>query len=181
MSFIDVLKNAGEELPWLRWPAVILAAIVGIVVLYAIGLTTVAYNQNGVIAGYPFGQNIHLPRNAIIMIEEECRTLPGWIPFKRAFGRIPIGAGTGSDINNVARTFEVQAEDERGEYVHTLSVDEMPAHSHNQRGHVSGTHRCKGDCYEYSTDGYMVTGTTGSSQAHNNMPPTFTMNFCVQR
>ena len=108
MFTYDALRRALSDWPWLRRSVVFVVVTLGLAVLYAIVLTAVAYYQDGVIAGYAFGQNIHLPRNAIIMVEEECTTLPGWVPYAKAAGRMPIGAGTGSDINNVARIFRVQ-------------------------------------------------------------------------
>ena len=43
-------------------------------------------------------------------------------------GRTLIGAGTGTDSNNQAETFAVNATG--GEYKHTLTVAEMPSHTH---------------------------------------------------
>lgn len=43
-------------------------------------------------------------------------------------GRVPIGVGTGTDVNNVSHTFN--AEDEGGEYQHTLTIAESPSHYH---------------------------------------------------
>ena len=122
MFTYDDLRRALSDWPWLRRSVVFVVVTLGLAVLYPIVLTAVAYYQDGVIAGYAFGQNIHLPRNTIIMVEEECTTLPGWVPYAKAAGRMPIGAGTGSDINNVARIFRVQDDDDSGEYVHTLTV-----------------------------------------------------------
>lgn len=43
-------------------------------------------------------------------------------------GRTLIGAGTGTDINSISRTYTVGATG--GEYAHRLTVSEMPSHSH---------------------------------------------------
>ena len=43
-------------------------------------------------------------------------------------GRVPVGAGTGRDINGVSKTFVNGATG--GEYNHTLSNEEMPKHNH---------------------------------------------------
>ena len=180
MTAYDALRRLLSEWPRLQWSVVFLVGTLGLAVLYVIVLTAVAYFQSGMIAGYAFGQNVHLPQNAIIMMEEECTTLPGWVPYARAAGRMPIGAGMGSDINQIARTFRVGAEDGGGEYVHTLTVDEMPAHTHEHaRGAGSPIHQCGGDCLGFGAS--TTTSSTGGSNPHNNMPPTFAMNFCIRR
>ena len=48
-------------------------------------------------------------------------------------GRTLIGAGTGIDTNSESQTFTANAEG--GEYKHTLSVNEMPSHTHVQDAH----------------------------------------------
>ena len=44
-------------------------------------------------------------------------------------GRAIVGAGTGTDENNVQKMFEIN--ETGGEYEHILTVDEMPNHYHN--------------------------------------------------
>ena len=69
-----------------------------------------------------------------------------------------------------------------GEATHTLTVEEMPSHSHNvnagakfsngnsgktiQRGYGDDTQLCQGDLTN-----------TGGGQAHNNMPPYLVVNI----
>lgn len=52
-----------------------------------------------------------------------------WIPF--AQGRTTIGAGTGTDVNGVQRSFS--AGGTGGEYVHSISNSEMPQHNHTHK------------------------------------------------
>lgn len=61
-----------------------------------------------------------------------------------------------------------------GEATHKLTINEMPEHNHienyvgvnwKQDG-ASGTY-----CVSSALEPYRVTGNTGGSQAHNNMPP----------
>ena len=177
MSFRRVL----EQLPpndW-KWTLRILISLVVFAVLFSACLVLAAYIQNGIVAGYAFGRTaLSLPPNIVIMMEQECTSVKGWVPYTSAKGRIPVGAGTGMDINGVGRTFSLE-DDDIGEYVHTLSVEEMPTHSHKHPiGGSGGRHRCDGGCNNLGNS--RATDSTGGSQPHNNMPPTFTMNFCVQ-
>ena len=50
-----------------------------------------------------------------------------WTPY--AQGRAIIGAGTGTDVNGVQRSFSGGSTG--GEYVHTQTVAEMPSHAHS--------------------------------------------------
>lgn len=52
-----------------------------------------------------------------------------WVPF--AQGRTTIGAGTGTDVNGVQRSFS--AGGTGGEYVHSISNSEMPSHNHTHK------------------------------------------------
>lgn len=52
-----------------------------------------------------------------------------WVSYAR--GRTLVGAGTGTDVNNVERSFAGGATG--GEYVHTLSNSEQPPHVHQFR------------------------------------------------
>lgn len=48
-------------------------------------------------------------------------------------GRVIIGVGTGTDINS--NTLTVAAGATGGEYLHTLTIAEMPSHNHTDAGH----------------------------------------------
>ena len=54
-------------------------------------------------------------------------------------GRTIVGAGTGTDENNVQKVFEI--EQTGGEYQHILTVDEIPSHSHTINGLWKGSSR----------------------------------------
>ena len=119
------------------------------------------------------------PLNAVVMTEHECTSLAGWVPYPRAAGRIPIGAGSGVDINGVGRVFSTDEDDSVGEYEHTLTVEEMPEHSHeHNRRTTRNTHAGGGAGLGHT--GGTTTSSTGGNRPHNNMPPSFTMNFCIQ-
>lgn len=51
-------------------------------------------------------------------------------------GRTIVGAGTGTDANNVQKVFEIN--ETGGEYQHTLNVSELASHSHISRELLAG-------------------------------------------
>lgn len=87
-----------------------------------------------------------------------------WEPF--GAGQVLVGAGT-----NGGRTFT--AGNTGGEYEHTLTVDEMPAHTHHDK--ALGNQGGGGATFNYPGGyGYYWGNTTdpaGGGQPHNNMQP----------
>jgi microcystin-dependent protein len=88
-------------------------------------------------------------------------------------GRAPIGVGTGSGLTARALADEVGAE------THTLSVAEMPSHTHTQFS--TGP---KNNSFDSGTfvgnDLSGPTGSTGGDAAHNNMQPSLAVNFIIK-
>lgn len=87
-------------------------------------------------------------------------------------GRVPVGVDTNdSDFNEAEKT--------GGEKTHTLTVEEMPVHSHmggvKSAGSGINEHNQWGnDTTQKDNMGDTYTGNTGGNQAHNNMPPYIT-------
>lgn len=86
-------------------------------------------------------------------------------------GRMSVGFDAGqTEFNTLGET--------GGEKAHTLTVSEMPPHSHNfyfdnsQSGHTGA----RKTSYANTT---MSTSSVGGGQAHNNMPPYFTLNYII--
>lgn len=78
-------------------------------------------------------------------------------------GRVLIGAGSGTDTNDVSKSFTVGSTG--GEYEHTLTVDEMPSHSHSYTS--TAKHGRYGSDY---SQGYWSSGNT----SQGNPTATFT-------
>ena len=77
-------------------------------------------------------------------------------------GRFLVGAGTDYPAGTTG-----------GEATHTLTVEEMPAHTHPSTTPNMIQNTATGSStYGYVGDGsYKDSGTDGGGQAHNNMPP----------
>ena len=87
--------------------------------------------------------------------------------------RVPVGAGEGYGLGAVG-----------GEATHTLTVDEMPSHTHDVKRYTSGG-ELTGNALDTAVN---ITGTidnvygamaTGGSQPHNNMPPYTVVNYII--
>ena len=99
-----------------------------------------------------------------------------------AQGQFVAGVGTGTDINGTSHTVTAGDTDTDGEYGHTLTVSELPAHTHpiknSSKGGTNDNIAYYGDHgstahYPQSTD--LLPDNTGGNQSHNNLPPAFGM------
>lgn len=86
-------------------------------------------------------------------------------------GKIPVGIDTSDDdFNSIGQT--------GGEKEHTLTVDEMPSHTHSAKfkaGAQSGSTTYIIDAS--GSGGANVNNLTGGNKPHNNMPPYIVMAF----
>ncbi len=99
-----------------------------------------------------------------------------------AEGQFVAGVGTGTDINGTSHTVTAGNTDTSGEYGHTLTVSELPAHTHPIKNssklgnddniNYYGDHGSPSG-YPQSTD--LQPDNTGGGQSHNNLPPAFGM------
>lgn len=107
-------------------------------------------------------------------IEEAISLNPGWTHFTDANGMVLAGANT-----TVGQTIGAT----EGTRTHTLTVDEIPAHSHTlaMRTDPNG-----GDHNDSMSDTFINTGTgqitssVGGGTAHNNMQPTMYL-WCLKK
>jgi microcystin-dependent protein len=92
--------------------------------------------------------------------------------------RFPVGAGTFAasgvvNVNGTATSTAVVGEDQ-----HTLSVQEMPAHTHNFFPLVTADANNGGaNGVQYGTTANVPTSSTGDGAAHNNLPPFYGVYF----
>lgn len=127
-----------------------------------------------------------VPASAVIAFNGECP--PGWDKFDIASGRFLVAAGTGQDANGKLETFEL-GPNVKGEYVHRLSIDEMPSHNHGFKKQIAGVPTFVGVAVgvpSSKTDNNFVNAfldadfNQGEGDAHNNIPPYIALNFCVK-
>jgi len=112
----------------------------------------------------------------LTMVNTNPGTLLGfgtWV--QRAQGRFLVGVGTGTDANSDTRAY-TQGNDSVGEYEHTLTVSEMPSHTHsNDAASIVGSPSVTGPNLGNLTP-YLKPATvssTGGDAAHENSPPAF--------
>ncbi len=111
---------------------------------------------------------------------------PGTQWKKISEGKYLAGVGVGRDVNKFLQGIGVG--EGAGEYVHTLTVEELPEHDHTVRVNNTGNpdgwvDRSRDYERQYWHTGYNVvndyhhiqpkTNSTGGNKPHNNMPPYF--------
>lgn len=95
--------------------------------------------------------------------------------------RVPIHTGSGHTLGELG-----------GEQAHTLSISEIPTHTHTLQasstngnaavptGNVLGAvSNAYGSAQNLTSMSPSAVGTLGGSQAHQNMMPFLTLNFCI--
>jgi len=90
-------------------------------------------------------------------------------------GRTAIGTGQGTGLTNRNRGDSVGTE------THKLSVNDMPSHTHTQRGNSggSGAVRTAGVAGAGDIDHVTATKSAGGGVAHNNMQPSLALGFII--
>ena len=125
-----------------------------------------------------------VPKGAIIIWSGSVNNIPsGWALCDGTNGtpnltdKFVLGAGG-----------KYSVKDEGGKETHTLTVDEMPSHSHNFTVYAynvdsSGSGTLTGGTNKGNIDGQYsgVTEEIGSSKPHNNMPPYYALCYIMRK
>lgn len=155
-------------------------------------------------AGTPFtigGVNAAIPSGVIVMWNGSAASVPaGWALCDGTQGtpdlrsRFILGAGTSSDADLAAQytaagIVVAPGSKTGGEVRHTLTVNEMPAHTHSMVMYGADLGAAwDDDNYFYTTftkysknRNTPSTASAGSSQPHNNLPPFYALCFIMKK
>jgi len=93
-------------------------------------------------------------------------------------GRVPLGAGTGDASDATAHALA----DKEGTETHTLSIAEMPAHTHEQdtRTGLVGAGAQPGISSVSNRLREGTTQSTGGGGSHNNLQPSLSVHFIIK-
>lgn len=83
-----------------------------------------------------------------------------WVAYGE--GRTLVGVGTGTDENSVQKTFTI--DQIGGEYIHSLSIAELPSHSHTGSVTSAGSHTHTGSAGSAGSHGHNL-------KVHGSSPP----------
>jgi hypothetical protein len=110
---------------------------------------------------------------------EEVATLIGvgtWEAFGE--GRVLIGTGSTADSQPTPETVAFAAAATGGEFNHTLTTDEMPAHTHTTtHGSGGGATHCTSSQSSAESCSTNPTSSTGGGSVHNNLQPYIVVYF----
>jgi hypothetical protein len=99
---------------------------------------------------------------------------------KTGEGKVPIGAGTFTPVDDSSRTFVV-GETQNGKYSHTLIENEMPSHNHYMGSNTTAGTTTQAPSLSTSnnsvTNNAVYTASTGGGSPHNNVQPYFVIIF----
>ena len=119
-----------------------------------------------------------IPTGVIVMWSGAIASVPsGWSLCNGSNGtpdlrnRFVLGAGSSYAVGATG-----------GEVMHTLTIDEMPAHTHSYVMPPTGRDNMSRDDlnHQFGWNSNSTTGSTGGSQPHNNMPPYYALAYIMK-
>ena len=103
---------------------------------------------------------------------------PMWMVDTLFDARFPVGVGTFAASGAVAVKGTATATSIVGEDQHTLTIPEMPAHTHNFFPLVTADANNGGaNGVQYGATANVATSSTGDGTSHNNLPPFYGVYF----
>lgn len=124
-------------------------------------------------------QRFQIPRGAVIAFTSE-RCPEGWSRYSDVDGRMIVGVGRRA---GASKEFIYSFKDTGGEEEHTLTIAELPGHSHNSNYALNGQSLPWGPGSHpiptsAANKGAATDWIAGGGQPHNNMPPYIALHFC---
>lgn len=116
--------------------------------------------------------NTLLPSGIIAIWSGSVADIPaGWQLYEALRDKFVLGAGLSYPVGAVG-----------GEVEHTLTIEEMPAHTHDEAGPgIIGAHPGGNSGYDRPNGSQTnQTGSKGGNQAHNNMPPYYALAYIIK-
>ena len=129
-------------------------------------------------------QQPELPKGTVVTSTQPCEAQSGWREYAESAGRFLVAVGRTRDRHGVERIFTVGAGvgEGDGEYKHTLTIDEMPAHSHDEyraTGDGDGLYPKNTVMGPSSQAIKAPTQPTGGGKPHDIVPPYIALYFCI--
>lgn len=130
-----------------------------------------------------------IPRNAVLILDDPNGCPTGWAPFAPANGRAVIGAYFPGSPTSKEDPTPRRFREPGGSETHTLSLGEMPRHSHEYTDFTarrdgpdvfawSSGPRAGGAPFGDNPPPPKYTSPVGENKPHNNMPPFVALFFC---
>lgn len=117
-----------------------------------------------------------VPSNVVVAFDAPGNCPEGWVEFEDAAGRAIIGSGKGKDLTE--RDYRAKG----GEEQHQLTIEEIPAHTHQVIQMVADNNIDGVDSYTtHSSEHHnepRKSEPAGGNQSHNNMPPFIALKYC---